>query len=594
MARRLLFTLLLLGVANLWGSAHPHKNVLVLVSDESNLPAVATAMDALRTEFEKDDPAAISLFTEYLDLNRFESPDYQTGILRWDQKKYRSVPLDLIICVTLPALRLVLAQRDQLWPGVPLTFMGIEPEDLAGVKLPSDIVGEVLEADYEGTVRLAMRLLPDTKHVAVVSGSAIRDRKADQQMISIVSHVQPGIDTIDLGGLSFEDLERRLSSLPKETVVMWTEITQDRNGRRFVPRDALAALVSRTNAPVFGAYGTYMATGIVGGDLTDFRVAGHDAAVLGKQILYEGTQAGVPTVRSGGNQIKLDWRQLRKWGIPDERIPASSEVLFRTPSLWEEHRIAIVLIASFVVIQSVLLLLLFAERRRLAVVRRELVHLNTGLIRAQEEERARIARELHDDLGQQLALFSIELDQMRAQAQDDSVEQALGSLSEKAAAVAADVHVIAHGLHPSKLDHLGLLPAVREFCREVELRNGVDVEVTTDDWPTQLSKNITLSLYRIVQEALQNVVRHSDAHRAGLQFAGRKHEVSLKITDDGRGFDPSAVPEGRGLGLAGMRERLRAVQGRIKVQSKPGAGTTVEVLIPLLESMPGETAASSA
>lgn len=135
MARGLLFVLLL-GASNLWGSPHLHKNVLVLVSDEPNLPAVATGMEALRSELEREDPAAISLFTEYLDLNRFENQDYHADILRWEQRKYRSIALDLIVCVTVPALRLVLAQRDQLWPGVPLTFMGIEPDDLAGTKLP--------------------------------------------------------------------------------------------------------------------------------------------------------------------------------------------------------------------------------------------------------------------------------------------------------------------------------------------------------------------------------------------------------------------------------------------------------------------------
>jgi len=581
MARRRLFTLLLLGAANLWGSQHPHKNVLVLVSDEPNLPAVATAMDAVRTEFDREDPAAISLFTEYLDLNRFESPDYQTEILRWEQRKYLSVPLDLILCGGLPALRLVLAQREKLWPGVPLSFMGVDPEDLKGTQLPPDVVGEAFQTDFEGTTQLALKLLPDTKHVAVVSGSAKRDRNAHLQMTAIVHHLRPDADLIDLGGVSFADLERRLSSLPKETIVLWTSVTQDRNGRRFVPRDAIAALAPKTNAPVFGAFGTYMGTGMVGGDLLDYQVAGHDAAVLAEQILYLGPGTHVQPVTSSGNRIKLDWRQLRKWHIPDERVPAGSEVLFRTPSLWEEHRTAVVLIASFVVVQSVLLVLLFIERRNLVAARRELIHLNSSLLRAQDEERARLARGLHDDTSQRLALLSIEIDQTKAEARDDSLRQALGSLSEKAAAVAADVHAIARGLHPSKFEHLGLLPAVREFCRDIELRSGVDVEVTTDNWPAYLSRNVTLSLYRIVQEALQNVVRHSDAHRAGLQFAGGKHEVSVKITDDGRGFDPSAVPEGRGLGLVGMRERLRAVQGRIKVHSRPGAGTTIEVLIPL-------------
>ncbi len=179
-----------------------------------------------------------------------------------------------------------------------------------------------------------------------------------------------------------------------------------------------------------------------------------------------------------------------------------------------------------------------------------------------------------------LALFSIEIDQIREEVHDDAVGQALQDLSAKAEGVAEDVHALAHGLHPSKLDHLGLLPAVKEFCREVELRNGLDVTVTNDRWPAELDKHVTLCLYRVVQESLQNVVRHSHAERATLQFVNRSAELALTITDDGRGFDMSSVPVGRGLGLAGMRERLRSLHGRIRVQSKPGAGTVIQVSIP--------------
>ncbi|MGA7413906.1 MAG: histidine kinase, partial [Bryobacteraceae bacterium] len=491
---------------------------MVLVSDEPNLPAVASALEALRTEFNKDDPAAISLFTEFLDLNRFEQPDYRTEVLRWLQAKYSGVSMDLIICVSLPALQLMLVHRDKLWSGVPLSFMGLDPDDLKQTALPADVVGEIIQADFEGTANLALSLLPATRHVAVLSGSAQRDLKAGEQMMAIVRRLRPNIDLIDLNGLPFEDLERRLSSLPKASTVLCTTITRDPTGRRFVPRDAIAALAPKTNAPIFGAYGTYMGTGIVGGNLLDHRVGGHDAALLGKRILYEGPGAHLPSVISSASQTRLDWRQLRKWKIPEERIPAASAVLFRHPGEWEEHKTAILLVAGGMAIQSAFLVLLFLERRKLAVIRKELVQLSRNLMRAQEEERSRIARGLHDDLGQRLALFSIELDQTQARLEDPAAKEVLGELSEKAAEVASDVHAIAHGLHPSKLDHLGLLPAVQEFCREVELRSGVDVEVTVKEWPAQLDRNLTLCLYRTVQEALQNVVRHSQAHRATLQF----------------------------------------------------------------------------
>ena len=214
-----LFCLAFLGNALLWAAPHPHKNVLVLVTDEPNMPAVAALMDALRTEFGRDDPAAISLFTEYLDLNRFDRREFQAEILPREKEKYRDVPLDLILCVSLPALRLTLAQRDRLWPGTPISFMGIDARDLEGISLPADVKGQVTRYDFEGTARLALKLLPNTKHVAVVSGSAEVDQVTHQQMMSIVQRLDPAVDLIDEGGLSYDELGHRLSSLPERNAL---------------------------------------------------------------------------------------------------------------------------------------------------------------------------------------------------------------------------------------------------------------------------------------------------------------------------------------------------------------------------------------
>lgn len=585
--------MLLLGTAELWGAPHPHKNVLVLVSDEPNLPAISAAMDGMKRQFLKDDPGAVSLFTEYLDLNRFEGADYVSGILRWEQRKYQGIKLDLILCASMPVLRLMLVERDRLWPGVPMAFLGVDDDDLAGTKLPPDMTGCLMKTDFEGTARLALKLLPATKHFAIVSGSSLRDRIANKQMMADVAKLQSSVDVIDLGDLPFDELQVRLSSLPSDTVVLGVTVTQDRNGRRFVPKDAMAVLTPKSNAPVFSAIGTYMGTGIVGGNVVDYQVVGRDAAILGQQILYEGLKGGAMPISGSGNRIKLDWRQLRKWSIPEDRIPGGAAVLFKSPTLWDVYRTWILVALGFLIVQSIFIGLLIAKGRNLAAARRELVHLSSKLITAQDEERARLARELHDDLSQRLALFSIEIDQIREDVRDDAAGKALQDLSAKAEAAAADVHGMAHGLHPSKLDHLGLLPAVKEFCREVELRNALDVTITNDNWPAHLDKNVTLCLYRIVQESVQNVVRHSQAERALLEFMGRDNALRLNITDNGRGFDTSAVAEGFGLGLAGMRERLRGVRGRIKVHSKPGAGTRIEVIVPAVAAMSAELSESA-
>ncbi len=397
MAQRILWLFFLLGTAELWGAPHPHKNVLVLVSDEPNLPAISAAMEVIRTQFLRYDPGGVSLFTEYLDLNRFEGADYVSGILRWEQRKYQGIKLDLILCASMPVLRLMLAERDRLWPGVPMEFLGVDEDDLAGTELPPDMTGCLMKTDFEGTARLALKLLPDTKHFAIVSGSSQRDRIANKQMMADIRRLQARVDVIDLGDLPFDELEERLGSLPADTVVLGITVTQDRNGRRFSPKDAIAALTPKANAPIFSAIGTFMGTGIVGGNEVDYQVVGRDAAVLGQQILYDGLKGGARPVSNSGNRIKLDWRQLRKWGIPDDLVPQGATVLFKSPSLWDVYRSCILVAVSILIVQSILIGLLIAERRNLAVARRELVHLSSSLITAQDEERARLARELHDD-----------------------------------------------------------------------------------------------------------------------------------------------------------------------------------------------------
>ena len=590
MTRRILsvqrsFCLAFLGNALVWAAPHPHKNVLVLVSDEPNLPAVAASMEALRTEFERDDPAAISLFIEYLDLNRFERQEFQAELLPREKEKYHDVPLDLILCVSLPALRLTLAQRDRLWPGIPMSFMAIDAGDLRGTSLPTDVRGQVVHYDFEGTARLALKLLPRTKHVAVVSGSAERDQVAHHQMMSIVRRLDPAVDLIDEGGLSYDDLGQRLSSLPNETIVLWTEITQDRNGRRFVPRDALAALMPRTNAPVFGAYGTYLGTGIVGGDLIDYRVVGHDAAVLSEQILYGGLRGGAPAVESSGNQIKVDWRQLRRWNISQSALPPGTNVLFRQPTVWERYQKYIVAGVAVMIIQALLIAGLLWQRARRRSAAEAIKNLGGLLIHSQEEERASIARELHDDFSQRLAVQCIELEQLGKNlpaSEMEERERALRMLKETKE-MAADMRSLSHQLHSSRLELVGLGPALSGLCQEITKNYGIAVRFTGPDAAPDLTKDAGLCLFRVAQEALANVVKHSQARSAQVELRADAKAVALQISDTGQGFDTNLKNEG--IGLMGMRERLHLLGGRLSVRSEPMRGTVVLAEIPLSASV---------
>jgi PAS domain S-box-containing protein len=214
---------------------------------------------------------------------------------------------------------------------------------------------------------------------------------------------------------------------------------------------------------------------------------------------------------------------------------------------------------------------------------RELRVLTGRLLQAQETERSRIARELHDDLNQSLALLSVELDRLGQKTLDSPPEfgQWIRELSAQVKRLSASVHDLSHQLHPSKLEQLGLVAAVRALCKELTQTHGVPIEFTPRRVPEKIPEDTALCLYRIVQEALRNVIKHSAAHRAHVDLDQSADTLCLRIADDGTGFDPAKIPGGSGLGLVSMRERLRLVRGQIAIDSRPSCGTRIDVRVPL-------------
>ena len=208
---------------------------------------------------------------------------------------------------------------------------------------------------------------------------------------------------------------------------------------------------------------------------------------------------------------------------------------------------------------------------------RELTQLSGRLITAQEEERARIARELHDALGQELALVTVELSGAMETASADVCNQ-LHQVSQKVKTIASEVSELSHRLHPSSLRFLGISAALTSFCREISNAHAIDVEFRSKN-VSRLPGEMELCLYRITQEALRNVVKHSQAKHVSVRLNGDSQEVALEISDDGIGFDTDRASAG--LGLVSMRERLRPLGGQIKVRSKPNEGTQIEVHVPL-------------
>ena len=199
------------------------------------------------------------------------------------------------------------------------------------------------------------------------------------------------------------------------------------------------------------------------------------------------------------------------------------------------------------------------------------------LIAAQEAERKRIARDLHDDLSQKLALLSIDIDQIPRRTQAELGER-VRDISGRAAEIASDVHRLAYELHPLKLESLGLVPALQSVCRDISRQYGLQVDFEHARLPADVPSDIALCLYRIVQEALHNVVRHSGARKALMELRANDDLLELHIADPGAGFVASGRGNG-GIGLVSMRERVNFVGGQIAIHSAPGEGTRIGVRV---------------
>ena len=204
------------------------------------------------------------------------------------------------------------------------------------------------------------------------------------------------------------------------------------------------------------------------------------------------------------------------------------------------------------------------------------------LLEAQEEERRRISRELHDDISQQLSLMLLGLERWRVhQSVLTEARDGIAGVIQQAVTLGRDLRALSHRLHSSNLDYLGLAEAASGFCREISAQHKVKVVFQADNIDTDLSPDVSLCLFRVLQEALQNAIKYSRTRDFNVSLVGGPHEVQLRVLDSGIGFDPDDAIKKGGLGLTSMRERLKLVNGKVSIKSQLGLGTTIHARVPL-------------
>jgi signal transduction histidine kinase len=585
-------------------AAGPEKARLVVVlypEGNDGRPGNLLVDQSIRSTFAAGCPEPVEVCNEYLDVSRFPAPGDQRHLAEFLRRKYAGRKVDLVIACVASALTFALGHRDALFPGVPIVFCVVDRRELGGRKLGPKVVGVPVRVDLAGTLDLAVRLHPGTRRVVVVAGKAKADAYWEAEARQAFRPYEGRLEFTYLTGLPLDDLLGEVARLPAGSVVYYLHVCQDGAGKVFAPADVVERLAAAANAPVYGHLDTFLGRGVVGGRVVSFQAEGAKAARLALRVLAGEAPDAIAAPEAGENTPHFDWRQLRRWGIREEGLPRGSVVLHKEPGLWDLYKWHVIGVSSLCLVEALLiagLLVQRADRRRaeqgLRASQLELRLLTGKLLEAQEAERRRIARELHDDLNQSLALLSVEMDLLGRQPPVPAAGLGgrLQELSARVKQLSSSVHDLSHQLHPSKLEQLGLVAAVRGLCQEQTQAHGLPVKFTSHQLPGAIPEDTALCLYRIAQEALRNVVKHSGARSAEVELSGSAGGLCLRVADDGAGFDPRRVQGKGGLGLVSMRERLHLIGGEVAVDSPPSGGTRIQVRVPLGADGPVRPAAA--
>jgi signal transduction histidine kinase/ABC-type uncharacterized transport system substrate-binding protein len=571
-------------------SGEETKRVLILYSFDKDEDFFYQFDRTLRSRLESDSSGRVEFYTEYLDLVRFPGVRHEEILDRLLKLKLSEQKPDLIIPVSYPALNFLLEKGRDLFPETPIVFSCVG--DSFGENLKSAIartgrhnVSGILLGNQQGdTLKLAFELQPDTQRVVAVTGTTPLEQFWLNQLERELTLSRPGIAFTRLSNLPMSEILKKVAVLPPHTVIFYPYFFLDSTGRFFSPEEALDLISGAADVPVYGSFRSYIGHGLVGGQMLDYedvaRKTAEDASRALRGIPTPDPRFTVDSTRS----ITVDWRQLQRWNIDESRLPPGTVVLFKETSLFDRYRWYILGVVTLCLCEAVLIFALLIQGARRKRAEEALATLPGRLLEAQEQERIRIARELHDDVNQQLAVLAIGLEQLTKDLPGSMTQlrARTNELQQRAVAISSDVQALSHQLHSSKLEYLSLVTAMEGFCREFSAQHQVEIRFSHTEVPNPLPREISLCLFRIMQEALSNAVKYSGVKCFDMELLGKPEGVQLKVSDRGRGFDVDKVLSGRGIGLISMRERVRLVSGSISITSKPDRGTTVEVEIPLL------------
>jgi signal transduction histidine kinase len=590
-------------------ASSPQKRALLLYSEHKAHPAHELTDQGIRTAFRSNKLFDVQLYTEHLDVSRFGSSGHAHAMADYLKRKYAGTEIDAVIAVYAAAINILINERGgKVFPGVPIVACEITrdtAENLDRSPWRRLVTGVIIGDNAAIVLETALRLRPGTKGVAMVAGTSPND--AHNEFYRALKLYAGRIELIDLTKLPIQETLARVASLPPGTIVLYSSIFKDGANQNFVPREALSLISAAANQPVFGLYDSYMGYGIVGGTLMSFDQQGREAATLALRIMGGESPASIPF---GGEQAYItafDWRELKRWKIPETVLPAGAEIRYRVPSLWEEHRGTILGGISFIIIETLLIIALFVNLRRRKKAefearqhRNELEHV--ARTATMGELTSSLAHELNQPLA---AIRNYANAAQRFLSQDDpdstKAKEALEGIvrdDRRAAEVISRVRGLLKKEEPRyrPLYMNNLIQDILGFVRSDSVLEGLSIETELAlGLPAVLGDRVQLQ--QVLLNLMLNAVDAMNKAKPNLRKLVIKTEneedrgVKVSVRDFGSGIDEAhrdklfepfytTKSSGMGMGLAISQRIIHAHGGEIRAENNPDGGATFYFTLP--------------
>ncbi|MCS0461561.1 MULTISPECIES: sensor histidine kinase [Rhizobium] len=578
--------------------------ILILYPYDERLAATTVAGEALRSRLLEETDGKIDLFSEFLDLSRFPEADHVSRMGRYLAEKYAARRPDVVVALGKESASFISTNRGRIAPDAKIVAAGFGNSIAENIDLPDDVIGAFTTFDIVKTAEMARKLQPNARHLYIIGGSSEFDRGWLASARADLDEFSKSYETTYLEDLTIEEFIERASDVPVDSIILALTIFKDRAGRNFIPREAIRQIAATASAPVYGPYQTYIDHGVVGGDTVTFDSLGRTVgnlvidAIAGKQVA---------DVNAPQTYI-VDARQLRRWGLAEEDLPAGTIQMYKERGFWEEHWLASTSVVAVVLMQAgVISILLFERRKRRQAESSSLLHLLEAVHLNQSATAGALSSSIAHELNQPLSAIRNNAEAasqlLRSETPDlQLIQQILQDIQEDDQR-AGDIIGRMRGLlkKRSEIDWQEFdlndvaSSAIHIIHGEAE-RRGITLNTNqpTTELPVRADKvhvqQVVLNLATNAMDAMMD----ADSAKRILTFATgiEKERAELCVVDTGNGipeerlssiFEPFYTTKnaGTGLGLSISRAIVETYGGTISAYNRPEGGAIFRVVLPL-------------